>query len=308
MSKYNYIIYHKKCIDGFSGFFVFLKTKQWDPKPIVYPDVPSTKQIPPDIEGKNVISIDVAYSPNIVEEISKRANKYTFLDHHKTDIEEIRNIEKNYSNLNVIYDEKESGASLTWNSFFPNLEMPTFLKYVKDNDIGEWKYKESLDFIAGLEVNYKLDPELKILKQWDNLLDNKKLLDLVNTGKKYNEYKYFLINKTRPTIKNFPSKKFVDKNHQLLNRENRYRIGLVECGCPSPSLVGKHVMENYDDLDFCIIWRYDLKSKKYFLSLRGSEKAGVDVGEIAKYFGGGGHKYASGCSLPGKYKIEDLVN
>ena len=94
----------------------------------------------------------------------------------------------------------------------------------------------------------------------------------------------------------------------MLNSENKYKIGLVECGCPSPSLVGKYVMENYDDLDFCIIWRYDIKSNRYFLSLRGSERAGVDVGEIAKHFGGGGHKYASGCSLSGKYKIEDLTS
>ena len=75
MEKYDYIIYHNKCIDGFTGFYLFIKTKQWTRKPMVYPDYPFSKEIPKDIDGKNVIIIDVAYDASVIKEIAKRANK-----------------------------------------------------------------------------------------------------------------------------------------------------------------------------------------------------------------------------------------
>jgi nanoRNase/pAp phosphatase (c-di-AMP/oligoRNAs hydrolase) len=41
---------------------------------------------------------------------------------------------------------------------------------------------------------------------------------------------------------------------------------------------------------------YDTDKSRVF-SLR-SSKGGVDVGEVAKLFGGGGHKHAAGFSVP----------
>ena len=72
MDKYNYIIYHNNCLDGFAGFYLFIKTKQWESKPMVYPDQPYSKKIPEGIDGKNVIIIDVAYNSSIIKEIAKR--------------------------------------------------------------------------------------------------------------------------------------------------------------------------------------------------------------------------------------------
>lgn len=302
--KYNYIIYHKQCFDGYTGFYLFLKSKNWTPKPIVYPDIPSTKYVPENIDGKNIISIDVAYSPNIIEEICKKANHYTFIDHHKTNINEIKNLAKKYNNLSVIYNNDESGSSLTWKTFFPERVMPRFVSYIKDNDIGKWEIKETYDFIAALEVNFSLEPDFKILKHWDNLLNDSYLDELIKKGNIYNEYKNYLIKKNKIDIKMFPSKNLVIKN-SLLDKVGKYKVGVVMKGCPSPSLVGKYVMDNYEDLDFCIIWFYNLNKNSYSLSLRSRT---VDVGEIAKLLGGGGHKLASGCSLPRKMKIKDIFS
>src|SRR5690606_29985350 len=136
---YNYIIYHNNCFDGFTGFYLFMKSDQWARKPTVFPDVPQAKYPPPDIDGKNIIIIDVAYHPNIILEISKRANKLLFIDHHITIIDDINklNLDKPHE---IYYDKHHSGASLVWKYFFGD-DMPKFVKLIEDNDIGAWKYK-----------------------------------------------------------------------------------------------------------------------------------------------------------------------
>src|ERR1700744_4070782 len=159
---YNYVIYHKNCIDGFSGFFILTQTNTIHDKAIIYPDVPSAKEVPPNIDGKNIIIIDVAYNVEILKEIIKRAQKVTFIDHHVSIRNDIINlhIDKPHE---IIYDEYKSGVSLTWNYFFGSnnkfkktkySKVPRFVRYIEDNDIGAWKLKYTLPFIAGLEVNY----------------------------------------------------------------------------------------------------------------------------------------------------------
>ena len=59
------------------------------------------------------------------------------------------------------------------------------------------------------------------------------------------------------------------------------------------------------DCDFAMIWYYDHEDKRIKVSLRSFHDT-VDVSEIAKKFGGGGHKKAAGFTLNGDTQIEDL--
>lgn len=54
----------------------------------------------------------------------------------------------------------------------------------------------------------------------------------------------------------------------------------------------------------CAIFLYETGNHEYKVSLRSSDN--VDVSKIASYFGGGGHKKASGCTMIGT--IHDVVN
>ena len=65
--KFNYIIFHKKCFDGYSSFFLFMNTNLYLKNSIIFPDTPNTNSVPPNIEGKNVIIMDVAYNVNIIK-------------------------------------------------------------------------------------------------------------------------------------------------------------------------------------------------------------------------------------------------
>jgi uncharacterized protein len=287
--KFNYIIYHDNCIDGFTGFYLFMKTDAWEPKPIVYPDQPHSKNVPPDIAGKNVIIIDVAYSPEILREIMKLANKFLFIDHHVTLYEDIKNF-KLKKNQEIVYDKNHSGASLVWNHFFGGKNMPKFVMYVEDNDIGAWKYEETLPFIAALEVEFKLDPNFENLRRWDALLEDVFVDRLVESGEKYEIYKNYLIDRysNKYSLMSFPGKKIAHMFPDV-----KYKVAVTSALCPSVSLLGKKIAQD-PEVDFVMLWNYILDRKKFVVSLRSTK---VDVGKIAKIFGGGGHKYAAAFSF-----------
>jgi len=298
---FDYVVYHKNCFDGFTGFYLFTKTKKLAKDIIVYPDVPSATNPPPDINGKNIIVIDVAYKPEIVKKIAERAKMLLFIDHHKTIAKEIKNLKLSKPH-EIVYDVEESGASLVWKYFFKSKE-PRFLRYIRDNDIGKWEIPETLDFMAYLEVHFETVPSMECLKHWDLLLDNKNLDKFIENGKNYNIYKNYLIkNSSRKITKRlFPSKKFTIKN-SLLEKPGKFSVFAINSSCPSTSLLGRYIVEN-NDCDFCALYHYNMKDKKWIVSLR-SNKA--DVGEIAKLLGGGGHKYAAAFSLNSNKNIEDL--
>ena len=293
MSKFNYIIYHNNCIDGFTGFYLFIKTKEWEKNPIVYPDQPYSKKIPAEIDGKNVIIIDVAYDPSIIKEIARRANKVLFIDHHVSIKDGIKKLKLKKPHQ-IVYDDKHSGASLVWKHFYKT-KMLNFVKYVEDNDIGAWKHEETLPFIAGLEVNFKLDPTYENLKKWDKLLDKRYVKSLIEEGKTYIKYKDYLTNKfaKRYSVLKFPSKTITKINRSVLNKVGQYKVAVVNGGCPDNSMLGKRIVDTVDS-DFCMIWNYVIDKSRYVVSLRSKK---TDVSKIAKYFGGGGHKFAAAFSF-----------
>ena len=61
------------------------------------------------------------------------------------------------------------------------------------------------------------------------------------------------------------------------------------------------------DCDFAMIWYYDHEDRINKVSLR-SFHDHVDVSEIAKQFGGGGHKKAAGFTLPGDAQVDEIFD
>ena len=59
--------------------------------------------------------------------------------------------------------------------------------------------------------------------------------------------------------------------------------------------------------DFAMIWYYDHNSKDIRVSLRAFHDV-ADVSEVAKIYGGGGHRKAAGFNLPGDCNIEEIFD
>jgi oligoribonuclease NrnB/cAMP/cGMP phosphodiesterase (DHH superfamily) len=305
--KYNYVIYHKNCTDGFSGFIVLHKSGNIDNDAMILADVPSSKTVPQDINNKDIIIIDVAYNYNILKEIVKLAKSVVFIDHHITIKEDVEKIKKETNkNFTIIYDLYKSGGTLTWQFFYPNKKPPLFLRYIEDNDIGAWKLKNTRPFIAGLDVKFHKKPVIENIKQWDTLFDKKNVKMLIKRGKRYYEYIEHIVklNSLRFSIENFPSKKVYEKHKDVFHKVGEYKVG-VFCGggCPTGSLLGNYAVNNME-VDFVIMWTYNIYKKEYILSFVSKK---VDVGMIAKSLGGGGHTYAAACAIK-TFKIDDMFN
>jgi nanoRNase/pAp phosphatase (c-di-AMP/oligoRNAs hydrolase) len=59
--------------------------------------------------------------------------------------------------------------------------------------------------------------------------------------------------------------------------------------------------------DFAVIWFYNHKTRQTKVSLRAHHED-IDVSAVAKRFGGGGHKLASGFALPEGISIESIFD
>jgi uncharacterized protein len=299
--KYNYIIYHKNCFDGFSSLCIFMNTNNLSKDYIIYPDIPSSNIIPPSIKGKNVIIMDVAYKNELLKKIVKLSNFVLFIDHHVSIIEDVKTLTD--KKLRVNYNSSKSAAILVWEFFNKNKKYPKFIEYINKNDIGKWD-DETYYFISSLEVNFKLIPTIDNIKKWNKLFNDSFVKDMINNGKIYNEYKNHLINKhsKRYDMKIFPSKK-IQSDYRLGNK--KFNIAVINNYCPSTSLVGKKIVDNVK-CDFCLLYTFNLKKNIIIISLRSKN---TNVGDIAKKMGGGGHKLASAFTIDlNKYNITDLFD
>lgn len=307
-NKYNYIIYHRGCYDGFSSFIILNKSGLIDENAIIFPDVPSAKFPPKGIEDKDVIIMDTAYKYDILKEIFRSSKSVTFIDHHVTihdDVIKLKNDIK-FSNINIIYDEEECGASLTWKFCFPDKKLPWFLKYIKANDIGKWEtYSNTYNFMAYLNVHFNTELEKTNISKWKTLFDKNVIKHMIKKGRTYKEYIDYMINKNinKYSMMAFPSEQIYEEYTEHFKQPGQYKVAVSSCPCPDTSQLGNKMMNDID-CDFVLFFSQNLDKKEYVLSFRSLE---VDVGSIAAIFGGGGHKLASACSIPTeKYSISDL--
>ncbi len=264
-------------------------------------------------------SFDIAFYPETIIGIINVNTQYEFniriMDHHKSSFDSWNelivddntlkhdiNVSNIYKRVIKVYSSRvefmcnmsECGASLAWQYYFPDLPIPLFIEYVKDRD--NWLF-DTADAKArySVEVNEYLmanSPDYNDYQTWFTYFDK--------TAEYFNDTAYNggknLMNMKKSNVNAIMSVGIIRK----IGQHNVYV-------CNSPifvSDVGNIACEKYNTdesvppqrsytCDYAMIWRYDEKCKKYCVSLR-SRKGGIDVQEIAKKFGGGGHENASG--------------
>lgn len=302
---YNYVIYHRGCIDGFTSFIILNNSGKISPDAKIHQDIPSAKVPPPNIKDKDVIILDVAYKYDILKHIFTEAKTVLFIDHHITIHNDVIKLQNELStNVKIIYDEYECGASLVWKYLFKE-PLPLFIEYVKDNDIGLWKMDYTYELIAGLETKYDMALNPRNIQKWTKLFDDTKLDKLIKNGKFYMEYinKSVEKNARKYSLELFPSVKIYEEYIDFFDKPAQYKVGVFCGSCSNIGLIAKQIMLN-SKCDFVIIWSLNLETKEYVLTFRSNY---VNVGDIAHLFGGGGHKLAASCGIHiSKFNITDL--
>ena len=261
------ILYHADCPDGFGG--AWAAHKKFGDK-ADYIGVDHDSPPPAGLENKEIYFIDFAYSVEIMKDIIRRNKRVTAIDHHVTREGSVK-LTQNYS-----YAVHNSGSVLAW-KYFHKDQVPLLLRHIEDQDLFKFKLPDTSFIVTSID-SYDYD-----FAVWDKLAK-----DIENGQKR---------------------KKFIEKGTFMLDYKDELISRIID---ESAKLVK---FEGYDTFvvnaphEFADRISQLLYIKKPPLAIRWSEHkdgvhvslrsdGSVNVGKMAEKYGGGGHKAASGFSLP----------
>lgn len=257
-----YILYHKNCMDGKgAAYAAWRKFKET----AIYLEVGYGEPIPSIEDGSEVYILDFSYSKEILQELNSRC-KVVVLDHHKTAQKDLEGLDFAH------FDMNKSGASLAWEYFHPNTIKNDHIKYIEDRDLWLWKMEGSKEYSIAA---YSL---IKNFRDFDRVSSEY----MVESGDAMLLYQKTLLD-------SILQNSFVSKME--FNNEE-YNVAMVNSSVLQSEL-GMELLEKYPECDFS--WVYREAKDDIYVSLRSNDSKS-DVSVIAKLFGGGGHRNASGLT------------
>jgi len=272
-SSVDFVIYHADCTDGFGA--AFSAWKLLGNKATYY--AAKHGNLPPDVFGKSVAILDFSYDNVTTKKMIVDSKELIVIDHHKSAMVELHDIP------NTHFDMGHSGARLAWDFFHPGKEVPKFINYIEDRDLWEWSWPYSKEFSAAFDM-VPFDFE-----EYEKFEDDSVFDDAVKRGS-------YILAYSKTVVKKVAEK--------ASRRKFRGMDVLVVNSSHWMSEIGASLSPN---CDFAMIWYYDHETMGIKVSLRAFHDI-VDVSELAKIFGGGGHKKAAGFNLPGDCNIEEIFD
>lgn len=280
------VIYHGgSCFDGFCSAWLFKQA---------YPDAEFVAaqhgDAPPDVAGRRVVVVDFSYKLDAMLKMAREAESLTVLDHHKTAVEELAGLHiacakcPPFVNLTV----GKSGGRLAWEYLYGNMELPAewlstgrsgyslgvapwLVDYTEDRDLWRWQLPQSREINAALR-SYPMD-----FVEWD-CLNSRSPASLITEG-------VALLRAESQTVATHVrnAAEIEMDGHKVLAVNATTLISEVAGELAAGRPFGACYFDRADGLR---VW-----------SLR-ERDSGVDVSEIARRRGGGGHKSAAGFQEP----------
>ena len=218
--------------------------------------------------------VDCALDINLMNTLFENDYKENliWIDHHKTNIMSVNSSIYGYRLV-------DDGAAclLTWEYFFSKNQIPNVVICVSDRDTWKFKYgDETRGYTEWLELQ---DNNPSNINLW------KKLIDIDdNDNYRYIDEGLIIYNARIKLIKND-----IDMLAYESEIDGKKCLKMNYSSIYSVSDAGNIMLDKGYDIAW--IW-HEMKDGKIYNSLRGSGK--YDVSDIAKKYGGGGHKKASG--------------
>lgn len=282
-SEVDYVIYHGNCSDGFGSalcaykYFTDLNKNNSEIKlPNFHPG--KFGLLPPldEIKNKFVLMCDFSYKKDDIQKLLTIVKKLLILDHHKTALEDLKDL----SDTNKIFRMDHSGAYLSWRFFFRDLSVPRAILYIEDNDIWKKTMPNTYEFTAFLFAQpFTFEAYEKLLD--DDYIDKEVIPQGIGMVRQNN-------NTISKSIK-YVTPKFVKINDKY------YFVAHLNTSELKSELGNKSFTE-CPNINFSVMYSHNDYNNSTTYSLRSLNTA-TDVSEIAKLFGGGGHRNASGVSV-----------
>jgi len=304
------VVYHANCADGFTAAWAVRQAMDAD----FYPGVHN--EPPPDATGRDVILVDFSYPPAVMHELQRSARSMLVLDHHKSAAAELvdwskapldspgpvvwrmdgpdwdgcRNWEhvrraqeagfcsdRGFCMIYALFDMNRSGAGIAWDFFHPGVPRPKLVDHVEDRDLWRFALPGTREIQAAVfSYPYEFDV-------WD-LLASTPVETLRAQG----------VAIERKHQKDVAELVQVAKRHMVIGH---YSVPVASLPYTLASDAG-HLMAKGQPFAACY---YDKDGGRVF-SLRSTDQ-GVDVSEVAKLYGGGGHARAAGFTVPRTHEL-----
>lgn len=269
------VLYHAACADGFCAAWVAHK---------VMPDAEYVAvqygQDPPaaaNDKDRTLFILDFSYPGDVMFRLAAMRHKEMIvLDHHKTAEAALNGLELELlSNncgdaLRTHFDMSKSGGRLAWEHFFPSKPSPWLVDYTEDRDLWRWKLFGSKEVSATL-ASYPRDFAL-----WDSFdkagLDCRNRMEGEGVG-----------------ILRYQSQQVESQAANASEIElDGHKVLAVNATMLISEIAGKLAEDRPFGASF-----FTRADGKQVWSLR-SRDGGIDVSEVAKGYGGGGHRNAAG--------------
>lgn len=260
-------IYHGNCADGFGAAWVVRK-RFGDGNVEFHAGV--YQESPPDVTDRDVVMVDFSYKLEPMLGIIKAAHTVLVIDHHKTALEVLQELERGHSDLifQYAFDLDRSGAGLTWDYYFHEQPRPALIDHIEDRDLWRFKLPGTREIQANV-FSWPYDFDV-----WDRLMAMS--VDVLRAEGAAIERKHF---------------KDIEELVRVTKRRMKiggYIVPVANLPYTLTSDAGNMMAEG-QPFAACYM---DTPEGRVF-SLR-SRPEGLDVSEIAKQYGGGGHKNAAG--------------
>lgn len=312
-------IYHGNCADGFTAAWAVWKRfgDSFDYHAGVY------QNPPPDVGGRHVVLVDFSYKREVMRAMrghggymNGKARSVLVLDHHKSAAEDLGTREGSFctqiadwtgpltwerhlgnaaqdemegavDSVYCLFDMDRSGAGIAWDFFHPDTPRPKLIDYVEDRDlwrcalpdsraVNAWIFSHPYDFHDWDHVSGVVESDFPVASIGGQAIERKHHKDVGELVAALR--REMIIGGHWVPVANLPYTLTSDAGH------------LMCAAYQSPNLQGEIVTPPFA----ACYW--DTPEGRVF-SLR-SVEGGADVSEIAKQYGGGGHRNAAGFRLP----------
>jgi len=302
------VIYHANCADGFTAAWAVRQAMDAE----FYPGVHGAP--PPDVTDRVVILVDFSYPRTQLLEMARAARSLLVLDHHKTAEADLASGEVKVGTVGQVglkvahvvrldnlpdprgawdyysanscvgdavvcafFDMDRSGAGIAWDFFHQGAPRPELIDHVEDRDLWRFALPGTREIQAAVfSYPYEFDV-------WDLLIETP--METLRAQGVAIERKHH---------KDVAELVKVAKRQMVIGH---YEVPVASLPYTLASDAG-HLMAKGKPFAACY---YDKDGGRVF-SLRSTDQ-GVDVSEVAKLYGGGGHARAAGFTVPRDHEL-----
>lgn len=283
MEKEITCIYHKDCVDGTMAAAVVLRKyphAQLFPLAHNYAEEEIETILDNTNKHAHIYIVDTTVG---LGSALARGYGVTVIDHHVSEHARMEEVARTHSALTYVFDNEKSGASLSWSYLFPNEVVPDIVRHVEDNDLWKKKFGEQTEHVVNHLSLYNNDPHHVL-----TLIDVP-LMDIVSRGLLLTEYVHGVVGRSilaEPVTLRIGT-------HDVL----AYNITDHQSACGNALS-----LENE-----CAVVLYTILGNTVRMSFRSHDAHEPSALKLAMTVGGGGHRNASGATVPLGAFLESIV-